>query len=704
MKFPVPGNVLRRAREDADIRQSAFAKTLDTNTTFVSRLEKSGAVEPAFAERYLRAIDTELARQILDHYGREWVNFDPPSFLHPDREHLWQVEETLQRITAFEATPQNHPILAPTITSLRDDLSSVLRYLERLDHVIAWVGDIAVGKTTGLAYAAGLIIPDSKGQMRPVFPVGSGRVTLCETVIKTAPAFGVAVEPLSEDAIRTLVRDLIAGVAGETSYVPSEMRTVLRNMSTYRTRRVPVADDFETRDPIAEALAAGENHEILADKLIAAMNLPSRRETSLAISENADNGMQWLAQTIAKINMGQDPRFSVPRRVTVLVPSERLREAGDFSIVDTKGVEGITQRTDLQGYRDDPRTLVVLCTKFPDAPDSTAQRLLRENEAAGSDAAVRHRVAMLVLPRNDEPLKVLDQGELPSSRAEGYAIRREEINQALLGADLPKIRVSFYDAHLDPPEVIWNALRTQINLMRGVYIASLDRSARAVAELVANVDVVKTRGARREIQEEFDRLATFIGTLPGVRRHAHQNLLDQFDAGHQSSVAASMVRRGDWPNFPILHFLGEGVRQDANLRTADHFTRVEHKLEELEQKYAELADVRAMTGSLRDRMATWRQDFLTQALSIGSDAFRTVLANEGNLWAQACARYGTGVRGYKRDLAGMFQRFFEGTSAPDAARTAVETRLTDAWVSTIIEPLIALTRGERPMDEKDIAA
>ena len=44
-----------------------------------AHLEKVGLVEPAFAERYLRAIDTELAGQILDYYGREWVNFDPPS-------------------------------------------------------------------------------------------------------------------------------------------------------------------------------------------------------------------------------------------------------------------------------------------------------------------------------------------------------------------------------------------------------------------------------------------------------------------------------------------------------------------------------------------------------------------------------------------------------------------------------------------------
>jgi hypothetical protein len=79
------------------------------------------------------------------------------------------------------------------------------------------------------------------------------------------------------------------------------------------------------------------------------------------------------------------------------------------------------------------------------------------------------------------------------------------------------------------------------------------------------------------------------------------------------------------------------------------------------------------------------------------------LADQGQLWADACARYGTGVPGYKRDLAVMFHRFFE-TSEPDPTLAAVGTRLTDAWMSTIIEPLIAATRGGTSIDQKDVAA
>lgn len=700
MKFPVPSDVLRYAREEADVKQSALAKILDTNASFVSRLEKGGPVEPAFAERYLRAVGGPIADEILEYYGRAWVHSEPPSYLHPDREHLWRVEQTLQNLAAFEQSPQNHPILADTISTMRDDLSSVLRYLERLDHVIAWIGDIGVGKTTALAHAARLLAPDTKGTMRSVFPIGSGRVTVCETVIKTAPAFGVAVEALDEDSIRSLVNDLIQGVANGQVTVPAEVMRVLRNMSGYQSSRVEVNGEFETKDPIAEALGAGEEPAILADKMIAAMNLPSRRETSLALSEEAEDGMKWLARTISRINSGLDPRFSLPRRVTVLVPSNSLREAGDLSLVDTKGVETITQRPDLRGYIDDPRTLVILCSKFPDAPNMTVQRILRENEESGSDAAERNRIALLVLPRGDEPKHVLDRGEPPASAAEGRAIRRDEIHHALSGSGLPKIKTYFYDAHGDKPEIVWSNLRAQIGLMRQVHIDRLDRTAQAVSELIADVDIVKTRGARKSLEEGFDRLIDRIEEMPPVRRPAHQNLVDQFDDVHQSSVAASMTRRGNWPNFSIFHILGVGVRQDANLRSADHLSRIEHALEDAEQRYGELADVRAMIGSLRDHIAAWRQEFLQQAQSIGSDAFRGVLGQETKLWSDSIARYGTYVPGYKRSLSEMWKDFFE-SSKPDEARAAIEARLKDAWQSTIVEPLRDATRAASDLGEEE---
>jgi hypothetical protein len=227
--------------------------------------------------------------------------------------------------------------------------------------------------------------------------------------------------------------------------------------------------------------------------------------------------------------------------------------------------------------------------------------------------------------------------------------------------------------------------------MRQVYVDRLDRAARDVAELVVDAQVFKTREARRSLEERFDRLSERIKSLPGVRRPAHQNLVEQLKVSHQSSVAASMVRRGDWLNFSVHHILGVGVRQDAHLRSTDHISRIYHALDDAEAEYPDLATVRAVIASIRDRIAKWRQEFLGQAQAIGTDGFKELLLSQPQLWAESNARYGTYVPGYRKDLATIWQDFFE-TSKPEAARANVEARLAEAWTSMVVDPLLAAIR------------
>lgn len=702
MRFAVPTEVLRHVREAAGVRQSALAKSLNTNATFVSRLEREAVADPEFAHRYLSEIGTDLAHEVIAYYDRDWSKVDPPSFLHPDREQIWNIELALNELEAFEAGPQNSPILRPWIASLRDDLSPVLRYLERLDHTIAWVGDIGVGKTTALAYATRLVQPDGR-ELKPIFPVGSGRITVAETKIKAANVFGVAVEALEAEEIRSLLADLVNSYAngGRGGGVSAEMTRVLRNMSGFRPRRQPKGpDDFETVDPIVEALQAGEHPDMLADRMLAAMNLPARRETSVAHTSEAE-GMSWLAKTVAAINNGTDERFSVPRRITVLVPSAALRAGGEVTVVDTKGIEGTTQRRDLRDYQDDARTLMVLCTKFPDAPGATPERLLRDQMEQGASTAERRRVCLLVLPRGDEPLHVMESSEPPSSHAEGRAIRRDQISATLAGQGLPDIPILFFDAHRETADAIWEQLRQRIRDMRNFHVARLERTTHAIAELIGNVDIVKARNARTEIERRIHALTDRrVPAIATSRRPAHLNLVEQLDIGHQSSVAAAVARRGAWSNFPIQHILGVGVRQDANLRTADNVGRIKHEIESLQDEFGEIPAVGEILASLMERVEEWRQDFLNAALEIGRDAYANVLEGETELWTRSRARYGTHEPGYKKDLARMWSAYFE-SSAPEEARQSVEDRLADAWTKMIIEPLIEATRA---VDDEELKA
>lgn len=436
-------------------------------------------------------------------------------------------------------------------------------------------GDVGVGKTTALAFATSILTSDGKGAPKPVFPTGAGRTTVCEMVIKAAPAFGVGVVALSEDEVRGLTRDLVMGLKDAPYGVSAEVARVLRNMSGMRIARVQDGEKFVSVDPILKMLGDEPDVDRVVDRLVAAMNLPARNETQLVLSEEAEHGHDWLAETITAINNGQHDRFSVPHRVSVLLPSPILTKGGiRLNVVDTRGIEGITQRVDLRRHLDDPRTLVVLCAKFPDAPNATVQRILKENEEAGSDAAEKGRLCLLVLPRAGEPMQISGDGDPVSSPAEGVAIRCEEITAALRAAALPAIPTVFFDAMRDKPDRIWASLQDLVMLMRAHHVDQLARTVRGV-ERLSDVDLVKSEAARAQIETDALRLIQLIGKLPGVKRHVHENLMMQFGLAHKSSIAASINRRGDWGNFPVLHILGFGVRNDANLRVAARFDQLD---------------------------------------------------------------------------------------------------------------------------------
>jgi hypothetical protein len=667
---------------------------METVPSVVSKLERGAQADPGLAAKYLRAVGTDLAKEVAEFYERQWVKKSPPSFLHPNREELWAAERALQDLDVFEQSPQNRPILRTPIAILRDDLNAAYEYLERREHTVAWLGDIGVGKTTALAFATQLLVVDSKGQPKPAFPVGAGRTTLCETMVRAAPAFGVGVEALTEEEIRTITRNLVAGIRTGQGGVPAEVNRVLRNMSDLRIVRTQKSDDeFDIVDPIERVLDEQPDDDHVVDYMIARMELTSRKETQTLRSAESEDGIAWISRTISQVNNGQDKRFSVPKRITVFVPTKRLTSNGHIlSVVDTKGIDAVTQRPDLQSYIDDLRTLVVLCTKFADAPGPTPQKILAENEDSGSNAAERNRLCLLVLPRGDEALNVMDQGEPPASRLEGYDIRRQDIKRSLATAKLPALPIIFFDAYTDKADRVWASVADRVIEMRHVYVERLHGAVAGVADLIQNVNEIKTKRARREVQEDVDKLLSRIRRLPISKKPAYLNLVAQLEAGHHSSIAASMTRRGGWYNFPILHILGVGVRNDANLRIREYVTKIDNLLEHLCSKHSEMSDVVRSVSSVRERLSDWRQEFLAAALSIGSDGFTTLVEEEDELWELCVGRYGLGG-GYKKDISESWEKFFLG-SKPDKALAGIDSRLARAWRQFVLAPLEKATRAD----------
>lgn len=692
MTYPVSGEALRYVRDQARMSQTQLAKAMGTVASVLSKLEKLDEVEAELAQRYLNAVDTPLAREALDHYGRNWRRSTPPSFLHPDREALWLFDIAARDLDVFEAERKD-PILRGHIDLLREDLRAAETYLDRRDHTVAWIGDIGVGKTTALSHAVGLLVGDGRSGRRPAFPVGPGRTTVCETAIRVGP-YGVLVDPMEEEQVVRLARDLVASLAPDAAgiAVPAELARLIRAMADMKVTSRVDGDEVVTIDPIADLLASGIGIAEVADRVVAGMNLSDRTERQLIQAEGSEDGLTWISRLVSAINSGTDPRFSVPTRITVLMPSDRLKADGQIlSVIDTRGVEGVTQRKDISQHAEEIRTLMVLCTKFADAPNATVQRHLQDSYDAGTGAADRHRQCILVLPRGDEALETPGPNGPVSNRLQGYAVRRAEVRQALVGAGLPPTPTYFFDARNDDPDQIWSDLRAQIQRMRNDYAARGRAAAAGVRNLIENVDDVRASEARMDIEVELARLLGEVGPLMQSVRPPHQNLIEQLAVGHHSSIAASIYRRGDWENFAFDHILGMGVRIDANLRTQRDTHRLEFRFKDFETKYHDLESVLVTIQSLRIRLSEGRQEFLSAARLIGADAYGRLLAG-ADLWPEAAKRYGMGS-GYKRDVAELWRAWFETTPEAQDVRVAVDARLQDAWSTWVIEPLRQAVRA-----------
>ncbi len=689
----IPLSVLKLAREKARMSQTELATALSVSPSVVSRLEGTEYADSKMAERYLAAINTPLGKQIVHYYGQRWLFIERPAFTHPEREVIWLAEQALQGLNQFESSAKFDSILQDPISKLKARIVSETEFVRHREHSIAFIGEIGVGKTTALSFVTNLITSAKTDSPESVFPTGSGRTTVCEVAIKIAPTYGISVDSLSEEAIRELVSDLVNGLKTGKSGLPSELERVIRNMADLKrtsSRTKSALEKSKTVDPLKDMVDASDDCDQVIMEVLSRMKLASRTEAQMILSESAEGSIDWLASNIAKINYGQHQNFSVPQRITVLLPLKALRETPYLlSVVDTKGVEGTTQRVDLKAQIDDPRTVVVLCSKFSDAPGAVPLSVVRETVDSGSDALDSGRLCLLVLPREDEALKVVDDsGMNPSTAEEGYAVREAQIDQQFATDGLPSIPVNFYNVGRDNPAEVWAWLTSMIDGLRANKIARINRFVGAAHDLINNSDVAKSRQARTVIAAQIVGTANRFSTFPNSIRPASSNLVTEAKKTHQSSIAASISRRGRWENFNVPHIIGVGVRADANLRTRENFIRMDEQIEGLKDTYGRLLDIKQILDSIQDDLIEWKQDFLNKAALTGRVTFAPYLEGASGLWSECENRWGAGS-GYRVDISDIFQKHFEEDVAAVEASERVNASLAKIWRQIVIEPLKA---------------
>ena len=677
----IPTVILRMARNKSGSTQAKLAKILKVNASLISRLESSEWTDGQMAERYLGALQSDLGNEIITFFSEAWQHLERPDFRHPDREVMREAECALQTLKTFEDSSQFDPILQRPLTKVRERIIKEVEFIRHQDHSIAFIGEIGVGKTTALSFVMNLI-KDEKDGPESIFPTGSGRTTVCEVAIKTTSAFGIAVAPLPEDKIRLLVTDLIK------SGITSELERVIRNMANLGRKIVqanPPSDETTTIDPLKDLIDQSAE-DVVVGEVMAKMELEHRTETQMILPEDMENSTEWLRSNIRKINNGLHPNFSIPERITVLLPREALRETPyTISVIDTKGVEGTTQRPDLMEQIENTRTITVLCCRFPDAPGKVPLSLVQETLDSGSDALDAERLCLLVLPREPEALGIInDEGEHPNESWEGYAIRKEQVERQFAVDKLPKIPINFFQVGADNPEDVYRWLTSRIKGIRAAKVKRIESHVSAVQGLVTNADVAKTREARRSIAETISQVAAKRCCLPGVKRPAYFQLLAETEKTHHNSIAAAVNRQGDWDNFPVAYILGRGVRRDVHLRTRDIFIRIDERIAGLKDSFGHLGDIASFLQTLQEDIQEWRKDFLSRVAREGRARFIPYLRQATKMWDRCEERYGAGA-GYRSAVSEIFQEQFENEAG--ATLEQIESRVKEIWNQMIVGAL-----------------
>jgi transcriptional regulator with XRE-family HTH domain/polyhydroxyalkanoate synthesis regulator phasin len=691
MDDQIPTALMRLARDASKVRQADLAAKLGVSASVLSRVEASETADAKMATRYLQALGTALGEEIIEFYGRRWKHLDRPDFRHPEREAIWAAEKALQTLDAFEKSKDFDQILQNPLTNLRKRLMGEVDFIRHTEHGIAFIGEIGVGKTTALSFVTNLLVADGD-KKTSVFPTGSGRMTVCEVAIKIAPAYGIAVDSMDEEQIRLLVSDLVNGVASGKGGLPSELDRVIRNMADVRRVTVRARKPGEkptTVDHLKELIERLGDIDAAIAEVVARMKLETRTGTQIILSKDTEDSMDWLSKNISRINYGQHPEFSVPERITVLLPLDALRETPyALSVIDTKGVEGTTQRADLMARIEDERTVTVLCCSFSDAPGNVPLSIMRDALDSGTDAIEGNRICLLALPRNDEALKIVDDmGNRPSSAEEGYAIREGQIDQQFATEGLPSVPVNFFHVETDSAEEVWAWLIERIGAIREAKVARIHRHVEAADNLVSNADIAKTREARAAIADTMRKAAERFRELAPVIRPAASNLVTEVKNTHQSSVAASVSRHGDWPQFNAAHILGQGVRRDVNLRTNDTFIRIDEAIEGLKDDFGHLADIAQFLENLGEDIQEWRKELLSRVALTGRMAYAPhLLSQAGSLWQACHDRYGEGS-GYRIDVSQQFQTHFDTDTDALATARKVENQVKALWLQIVIEAL-----------------
>lgn len=695
------GKHIASLREQADLKQNKLAEKLTWSAAVLSRVENGErALSDDELEIVLNGIGTPEALKLKDVLARKWQVLPEAELGDPDADLLWEAEQAAQQVHTLAERPDVKQFYERRLLRYQEELVTAAGRVANKRYRAAFIGTIAVGKSTAICRAEGLEIPTTKGMPKAVLETGAGGITICEVHLRRGPGYGLIVEPCTEDEIRRHVSEFANFLLnpaqpaqpaddgdGETGSpgISREVERALRNMTGLRRRRSEKKADGTVTPAVDEArvLAASVGDaKALSVEILARMELHKRDRRDIWHSDTAGKApLEWLQDLFERVNNGRHPEFTLPKRIELVIPTPVL---GDDSLavtlIDTQGIDDIAERADLEQHFDDAHTVVVLCTVFNEAPATAVRQLLTRAKEGGVRTLDSH-VAILALPRPGEALAMKDNGYPAQSAGEGYDLKAEEVQLKLHPLGLSNLPVTFFNAAEDAPELLRSFVLARIEAVREWQRNALREIIVGANALLENYEKAQARevmlAASQSLTTWLDNNAKLAA--PPAKR-VHESLLSAVRSAHPRTVYAAVVRDGDWHNLNYAHQLSHGSRRIAA-------SMVEPKLEAFKVIATNLlqdeqfADAHDLVRQTVRAVEVGFDNMVRKAQLVGQSIHADELSADADFWRDCGKEWGRGG-GYRDRINEHNREWFE-SEHPGQADARVHELIAESWQETV---------------------
>jgi len=604
--------------------------------------------------------------------------------------------EVLSRLKALLAEPEADAELE-SARAWADAISKASAFLDRKDHIVAFIGEVGVGKSSLVAVAARLLRTDSPPTDRTslktqsLLAIGAGRTTVCEVRVRSerqsTSSTGIAleIEAIERQELDKLIdlwtedewrrRHGQSRTLDEAPPTPQEVARALRSMSGYAERVESSRQGNLLRRraiaPLDEVVPNFDSPAALGGHLRERMRLDLRVQTRWDWPDDSEESLQSLKAQAEAINAGAEPSASLPKTMTFVLPSmldelaEKFTESDEveLELVDTRGLDagvGLFGRRDLQSFVENDRALLVLCSPFKSAPGDAIRGFLSSIKEDARWRSALDRVVLVLLDQGDADQVNGAEGD----RLVGQEIKVSESQKELtdVGIDsgvLPPDRILAIDVLVDSREELLEALSVRLRAIRELAENDLGKALENAQTFLGRRGYDQSAKLQQAVDEN-------------IRQHLSAKILDGSPlqdplAGlyaavlatrYASIVYASCRRKGEYRNLDFY----EAIKAEASRALTAWLTPpISAALSYLE-KASHDPELRDISDFVNLRTRQFSQGFVEAVTHFGNAVekeVRQALIGDDALWQRCSNEWGRGG-GFKPSVLDHMKKWASG--------------------------------------------